>query len=231
MDTLIRKSLKDVAIDNIKAYIVEHRLQPGDPFPNEKEIIELLGVSRTVVREALKSLETLGILKLKPGDGIFVGSATLAPLMDQFYMRWFGDTKKMVELQEIRTVLELAAIDMVVLRAEDQELEQLEGWNERMEQAIRESSPLVELDIGFHRTLFKLTGNETFYEFSEVISKFFTEVRQKRLSVSGGRVTLDDHRRITRCIRERKAAEAKEYMLKHLLQSRALKHAGSSGQT
>lgn len=223
MDALIRKSLKDVAIEQIKQYIVEHQLKPGDPFPNEKEIIELLGVSRTVVREALKSLETLGILRLKPGDGIFVADATLAPLMDQFYMRWLGSTKKMVELHEIRTVLELAAIDMVVQRADAQALAQLDEWNERMERAIRDSLPLVELDIGFHRTLFKLTGNETFFEFSEVIGKFFTEVRQKRLSSSGGHVTLDDHRRITRCIRERKAAEAKEHMLKHLLQSRALK--------
>ncbi|TMV45644.1 FadR family transcriptional regulator [Paenibacillus mesophilus] len=229
MDTLIRKSLKDVAIEKIKQYIVEHNLQPGDPFPNEKEIIELLGVSRTVVREALKSLETIGILKLKPGDGIFVSNASLEQLMDQFYFRWFGNQQKMMELQEIRLILEVAAVELVIMRAEPQMLNELDEWNDKMEQAIRNSEPLIEQDIGFHRTLFKLTGNESFYEFSEVISKFFMEVRHKRLSASGGRVTLDDHRRITQSIKEKNIGQAKEHMLKHLSKSRALKEPEGNG--
>lgn len=223
MESLVRKSLKDVAIEKIKQYIVEHNLKSGDPFPNEKEIIELLGVSRTVVREALKSLETVGILKLKPGDGIFVSDASLEQLMDQFYFRWFGNQQKMMELQEIRAILEVAAVELVILRADTKALEELDGWNDKMEDAIRHSQPLVEQDIGFHRTLFKLTGNETFYEFSEVISKFFTEVRHKRLSSSGGRGTLEDHRRITQSIKDKDIGQAKDYMMKHLAKSRALR--------
>ncbi|TNJ64935.1 GntR family transcriptional regulator [Paenibacillus hemerocallicola] len=50
MNALNRKSLYDTAIEKSKQDIIEHNLQPGDPFPNMKEIIELLGVSRTVVR-------------------------------------------------------------------------------------------------------------------------------------------------------------------------------------
>jgi DNA-binding FadR family transcriptional regulator len=224
MDMLVRKSLKDVAMDQIKQYIMEHNLQAGDPFLNEKEIIDLLGVSRTVVREALKSLETIGILKLKPGDGIFVSVASLGPIMDQFYFRWFGNQQKMLELQEIRLILETSAVELVILRAEPGMLAELDRWNDQMEQSILKAEPIIDIDIGFHRTLFKLTGNEAFYEMSEVISKFFTEVRKKRLSSSAnGHTTLEDHKLITQMIKEKNIAQAKMCMMMHLNKSRALK--------
>jgi DNA-binding FadR family transcriptional regulator len=220
MEPLIRKSLKDVVIDKVKQYIVENDLKAGDRFLNEKEIVDMLKVSRTVVREALKSLETIGILKLKPGDGIYVSTASLQQLMDQFYFRWLGDRKKMRELLETRIILELAAVELAVSKATPQQLQELDEWNDRMEQAIRDKQPIFDTDIGFHRTIFKITGNDTFYELSEVINLFFSEIRSNIAFPSYGH-TLEDHRLITESIRAKAVTQAKEAMSMHLNQLKA----------
>ncbi|KRG14018.1 hypothetical protein ACA29_06520 [Lederbergia galactosidilytica] len=67
-----KPTLSEIVIERIKTHIAEHQYQSGDQLPSEKEMIQMLGVSRTAVREALKSLQSQGIIEIRPGVGLFV---------------------------------------------------------------------------------------------------------------------------------------------------------------
>lgn len=222
MKPLKRMSLKDVVVEKLHKYIVDHKLQPGDRFLNEKEIIQLTGVSRTVVREALKAMEAVGVLRIKPGDGVFVDESSMDHLISQYAFRWSRNQSRMLELLETRMMLELSAIELIVRRQQTrpgvaEELDQLETQLERMASAIRLKRPIIEEDVAFHRTLFRLTGNQTFYELSEIITQYFDELRQSRMSEAGAYGhTLSEHAELVDLIRRQETEQAKQVMIEHL---------------
>lgn len=223
MKPLKRIKLKDVVVEKLHKHIVEHQLVPGDRFLNEKEIIELVGVSRTVVREALKAMEAVGVLLIKPGDGVYVSESSMQHLVSQFSFRWSRDQSRMLELLETRMMLELSAIELIVKRLNAKsvlltvEFNELDMCIEQMTRAIKLKRPIMEEDIAFHRTLFKMTGNQTFYELSEVITQYFNEVRESRLSEANGYGhTLIEHSQIVEYLKRKDMDGAKKVMVKHL---------------
>ena len=219
MKPLKRMSLKDIVIDKLHKHIAEHGLQPGDRFLNEKEIIQLSGVSRTVVREALKALESVGVLRIKPGDGIYVSESSIHDLVNQFSFRWSRDRSRMLELLETRKMLELAALELIINRLNAGEitvsLNELDENTERMAKAIEQKQSIMDMDIEFHRHLFRLTGNQTFYELSEVITQYFDEIRERRTKRAYGD-TLQEHIQMVRLIKLKDLEGAKTLMIKHL---------------
>jgi len=224
MKPLKRMSLKDIVIRKLHDYITAQGLQPGDRFLNEKEIVQLVGASRTVVREALKAMEAVGVVRIKPGDGVFVHESSVHHLIHQFSFRWSRDRSRMLELLETRTMLELSAIELIVKRADESpensaavDFRDIDANLEQMGQAIRLNQSIVEADIEFHRTLFQMTGNRTFYELSEVITQYFNEIRERRISEPGvyGN-TLVEHARIVQLLKSKDAEGAKKVMIDHL---------------
>lgn len=223
MKPLKRMSLKDIVIQKLHNYIKEHVLQPGDRFLNEKEIIELVGVSRTVVREALKAMEAVGVLLIKPGDGIYINESSVQHLVSQFSFRWSKDQSRMLELMETRMILELSALELIVRRLNETSIspavdfKDIDGNLKRMAKAIALKKSIIEEDIEFHRTLFQMTGNQTFYELSEVITQYFNEIRASRLSRADGYGhTLEEHTRIVHFLKQRDIEGAKKEMADHL---------------
>lgn len=210
-------NLSSVVSERIKGYILEHDLKAGDKLPSEKQLIDSLGVSRTVVREALKSLEMIGMIRIKTGDGIYVDSLSLKPVLDQVTFRWKQDEKKMRELFATRRVLELGAVEMAIEYYDLALIEEMERWNREMDSAINRDQMPVEEDLQFHRALFKATGNDTFYELSEILTDFFTTIRQQHFGkVEDCKISFQEHQRIVRFIREKDVVNAKREMEIHL---------------
>lgn len=218
LQPVARMSMKDIAMDRIRHLIDEKGLQAGDRFMNEKEMMAALGVSRTVVREAVKSLETVGVLKLKPGDGIYVTQATIGRLVDHVSFGWTKDVKRMKELLETRIMLEKAAIELAIARFDEHTVESLAVWNRKLADAIASGHSVVESDLGFHRSLFELSGNTTFQELSEVVTAFLRETRRTRLAnKENSLTTLKEHEQITAAIACKDIEGAKAAMQRHLI--------------
>lgn len=212
-----KHNLSRIVSERIKEYIINHNLEAGSKLPSEKQFVEMLNVSRTVVREALKSLETLGIIKIKSGDGIYVNETSLRPVIDQVSFQWKENKQRMQELLATRRVLEFGAIEMAIDQYNLEIIGQMEQCNDRMEEKMLKKESSIEEDIAFHRLLFKATGNETYYELSEVITDFFNAIREVHLSKAEAlKHSLEEHRNVVRYIREKNAEKAKQEMAKHL---------------
>ena len=212
-----KMNLSQIVSERIKGYILDNRLEAGDRLPSEKQLVDALGVSRTVVREALKSLEMVGLIKIKTGDGIYVDSLSLKPVLDQVSFRWKHDERRMKELWATRRILELGAVEMAIERYDLEAIEEMETRNREMAAAIDEGQLPMEEDLEFHRALFRATGNETFFELSEVLTDFFTNVRQKHFgNPEDSKQSLIEHSNLIRLIREKNVEGAKQEMERHL---------------
>ena len=99
---------------HIKDYIIENGLMAGDSLPSEGKIAEMLGVSRSPVREAVKALQSLGIIEAKQGEGLYVREWNFDPVLEtlNYGMRISINTLK--ELYQIRQWLEIAVIGDIV---------------------------------------------------------------------------------------------------------------------
>jgi len=212
-----KTSLVQIVNERIKQYIVEHGLKSGDRLPYEREWVEQLQVSRTVVREALKSLQFVGIVRIKSGDGIYVDDPSMDVIAEQISFRWKMTGSQMKELLDTRIVLELGAIEMAVRHADIALLNEIESRNERLLETIDQVEYPKQEDMQFHLSLFQATGNALYCELSSVVHHFFRLSRLERLMDKLAlKQSLTEHQQIIQAMKQKNADEAKAVMLCHL---------------
>lgn len=165
---------------SITRYIVKQGLRPGDPLPNEADLMRALGVSRHPLRESVKSLQGLGILEIRPGRGTFVGQAGLAPLEEtlsfQLSMSAADDLTTARELLQVREVLELGLTQSVMDSIERIDFGALESAVQTMESEAAAGRYCSDADRAFHRELYKPVDNDLLLQLLDVFWKVFKRV-------------------------------------------------------
>ena len=209
--TLAEKSAQDV-LD----YIREHNMEPGDKLPTEVELVELLGVGRNTVREALRLLMSRNIIVIRQGAGAFVSEKN-GVADDPFGFSMVEDRKKLTEdLLQIRTMIEPKIAALAAQNRSQEELERLEVALVGVENAMSEARGYAEEDSLFHARIAECTHNMVMANLVPVISQgvevFSGTVREQEY-----RQTLSSHRAIFHAIRDQKAVEAEQAMYYHLL--------------
>lgn len=151
-------------IDAIKSYIIQHNLKPGDPLPTEAKLCATLQVSRSSVREALRKLEALDIIRAHQGRGSFVGNMSLEPMIETLVLRFALDrssgTESLRQVVSTRRYLDLgvaASVTEAMAGTSNPELHDLVGA--MVEKASRGESYMDE-DIAFHNGIMAYLDNE-----------------------------------------------------------------------
>lgn len=165
--------------DEVKAYIIEQSLVPGDALPPETELAEQLGVSRNSVREAIKSLETLGIVEARTGAGLFVRNFSFDPLIENLAYGMMFDLKDLADILEVRFHIEHSMIDQAVAAVTDEQLEQFQAILERMRTLLGQGKDYAEEDRLFHRTLWANVKNRSVGKIVDVFWMIFSQARQR----------------------------------------------------
>ena len=134
-------------------------LPVGCKLNSERALAEEYGVSRTVIREALRSMSDQGFLDIKPGKGAYVRHPDADTITDSLVKLRNLDGYSLVELMEVRRMVELTSIRYAVDRASDRQLDQLEQHWQSIEDQAKDITSFLELDNTFHHQLFSLSGN------------------------------------------------------------------------
>ena len=139
----------------ICSYIANNQLRPDDPLPAEGELAELFGVSRNSVREAVKSLQVLGVLVSRPGSGLFVSEFSFDPIVDSLPYAIVVDYRDLADLLEVRRTLEVGMVEQIVRSRTDEQVAQLSEIIERWKKAITRDNDAypADLDHLFHAVL------------------------------------------------------------------------------
>lgn len=145
--------------DEIRHYITEHRLRPGDPLKPEAELARLLGVSRNSVREAVKALESTGVLETRRGSGVFVKDFSFAPLLDNLPYGLMRGPRALAELVALRKALESAMIADAMRALTPASIDGLRSALATMLERAEHKESFAQADREFHRLLFADLGN------------------------------------------------------------------------
>ena len=203
--------------DEVKSYIIEHALMPGDALPPETELAAQLGVSRNSVREAVKSLETLGIVEARTGAGLFVRNFSFDPLLENLAYGLMFDLKDLADILEIRFHIEHSMIDQAVAAVTDEQVQQLYTILERMRLPMTRGEDYTEEDRLFHRTLWANVKNRSVGKIVDVFWMIFSQAR-RHVSVPSNPDQLEIyqwHVEIVKALDERNAEAARVAMVRH----------------
>ncbi|MCJ0914994.1 MULTISPECIES: GntR family transcriptional regulator [Mammaliicoccus] len=167
-----RTSLVDVAVEKLKEYIAEHQFGNGDKLPSEKMLVEQLGVSRTVVREAISRLQQSGLIQVKSGSGMFITEKNKhLSMLFESHMKVHGF--KIKELLEVRKILELGAIRLLIENKIIIDANKLRDLNDIYYESFNKSQKFAHYDSAFHETIIIFTENQTLITMSKVIKEYF----------------------------------------------------------
>jgi DNA-binding FadR family transcriptional regulator len=201
----------------IRRYILKNGLGAGDQLPPEGKLALELGISRPSVREAVKGLESLGILEARMGVGLFVRSFSFDPILDNLAYSLGYDRSTIDELLYVRKQLEAGAIEDAAARVTPAQLRVLRSIVDRMgERAARgESSP--EEDRFFHRTLFTQIEHPLLLKLLDVFWEVYRRLRdQTALASTADPVrSWENHRRIVEALESGVGTDARAAMLSH----------------
>ncbi len=166
-------SLQSFVQEQLKLYIIESNLKYGDLLPTEQELSRKLGVSRTAIREALKVLETLGVIETKHGVGRFVRDFNYEAILKNLPYNLKLDIDKFKEIFEVRFCLECWFIAKDINKYSTTDINELKKVLNDMEEQIRnnvEEKDLVDIHSTFHTLLFKRAQNDLLIDLIRIFS-------------------------------------------------------------
>ncbi|MET8246203.1 FadR/GntR family transcriptional regulator [Streptomyces sp. NPDC005202] len=206
--------------ERIKKLIVDRRLASGAPLPTEPELMEFLGASRNSVREALKALQAMGIVEIRHGFGTYVGSMSLAPMIEGLAFRTvaghYRGEDSLLQLLELREAVETGLVSRLAGRLPAADLVELQSLVDRMEQQAAEGVGLAETDRAFHATLYRGLDNVLLSEVLEAFWDAFHRVQQDLVDVpQDPQVTCRQHREILDAVRSGDSLRAEEAIGDH----------------
>ncbi|WP_063735227.1 FadR/GntR family transcriptional regulator [Streptomyces sp. RTd22] len=206
--------------ERIKRLIIDRRLPSGAPLPTETELMELLGVSRNSVREALKALQAMGIVEIRHGFGTYVGPMSMAPMIEGLIFRTvaghYRGEDSLLQLLELREAVETGLIARLAGRIPAEDLRTLDAITQRMEAEAAEGAVRAETDRAFHAALYGSLDNTLLSEVLEAFWDAFHRVRTDLVDVpTDPHVTLAQHRHILQAVRSGDALRAEEAIRDH----------------
>lgn len=187
--TAFKKNLKSIdtssLVDKVEKRLVEtlqqKKLKVGDSIPKEIELAEALGVSRTVVREALLRLRMMGLIESKKKKGAVITSPDLFGILSKSMNPHILDQETLKEIFEIRLVLEIGMADFLFQRVTKEDIEELYKIVEKEPLISDQHLFNIDHEVAFHGKLYEITGNQTLKKFQKMLLPVFDYVHHSGL--------------------------------------------------
>lgn len=212
-------SLITEVTDQIKNLILKGTLKPGDKLPSEQELCNELGVSRTAIREAKKSLIGMGLLQSKRGFGTYVRDDTVSALSELISLELMRKKSSIKELIDARRVIEVASAGWAAERATEDDIEKLKALLEKMNVAMdaANSRMFQDCDLEWHSVIAKASQNKVNVLMSMAIRNLLEIFIHEMLKISGSElIAHKGHTQVTDAIIARNVEEAELTMTQHL---------------
>lgn len=218
------KRLSDEAVQQILELVRQGSLRPGDRLPAERQLMTLLGVSRTSLREAIRTLEIRRVLRVVPGRGTFVQDEEPPDLSEGWMAFLQGHGYEVVQLLEMHEALEVKAAMMAAERATAEDISSLRAALAAMTEAVEtaDHDALVRADAAFHRALRIAGKNDLVTRVLDDLEDSVLDARRLVMALPGktGRV-IEEHRAVLEGVERGDVQEAGNCQLKLVQRSKA----------
>ncbi len=212
-----KRTLSEEIIQQFQQQILSGNWKPGDKLPPERELSQVLGVSRTSVREAISALAAMGLVDVRVGEGTFLAS-DIAPLYKgNLSSKFLVRRSSLLEVVEARKIIETQLACLASQRATKEDLEDMERILENMGKRIKSQSSFTEYDIAFHFAIAKAARNTILYETLAAIRELLRSIHREVVEIPRmPEISYEHHNEIYEGIRKGSCELAQQAMLNHL---------------
>jgi GntR family transcriptional repressor for pyruvate dehydrogenase complex len=204
-------------IRQIADLIRNGRLNKGDQLPAERELCESFQVSRSTVREAIRSLESLGLIKSKQGNGTYVLVSGDRVGVSQLAAGLMTDKDELFDIFGVRKIIEPSIAQLAAKFANPEDIRELEGILERQRLEVAAGIYTPETDTAFHLTLARIANNRVLNRLLQAIFDLLHDIHGEWLTTSSRAAkSLEGHAEILDAIMSEDCAAARNAMLNHL---------------
>jgi len=214
---VVRQNLSDEIAQRIAQLIQTQEYEPGSRLPAITDMARQFRVGSPTLREALKKLETVGIVDIRHGSGVYVGRSPESLMITNPVIEARATKKLLVDLIEARIPIESQTTALAAVNATDEHLEEMDRLLTRAGRSFDDSLLLTQLNLAFHRQIALGSGNVVMHQILDVLSSLFKEEQRLILNIHGRRE--DDHREhveIYEALRARDVELAVARMRSHL---------------
>ena len=217
MKAIQRMSITDSVVADIKEMIMSGEYKIGEKLPTERKLCDQMGVSRTCVREAIRVLQAIGYVEIRPGKGAFV--ANYQKSTDNSSLWYDVEGVKFYDFMEVRMAIETLSVRLAVERATDKQIRELREIHTSFVEATekRDMLKMIMLDELFHTKIITFTNNQLLININKQLLERFRIYRGD--SFTNKMVyknAVEPHERILLCFEMRNPSSAVEEMRKHL---------------
>ena len=219
------RKVYEQVIDQIQKNIISGELKKGDKLPSERELSEQMNISRTSIREAIRVLESMGVVESIHGEGNFICFNSEKSLLQPLSMIFMLNNGTYQDVFELRKILEIESTRLAALRVNDEDCKDLRYIIKSMENELdnkKRNDVLVELDKNFHSKIAQMSKNnliESLYNTSSMLfEKFIKDARLEmiRKDSEAEKLLLIQHRQICNAIIKRNVNLSAQRMEEHM---------------
>lgn len=212
-----KKAYEDI-VRQIRTLIEEGKLKRNDHLPSERDLSETFGVSRTTVREAIRTLESMRLLQSRQGDGTYVLASNEEALVQPLAAALFHEKDDILDIFYIRKVIEPYVAQLAAKNATAEEVGELEEVLKRQSECLEKRENFIETDSAFHNLLAKAAKNRVMERLLMAIVDLLKESREKFLGDDDRRArrSLEGHMKVLSAIKKGDGEAAYQAMFSHL---------------
>ena len=212
-----RQKIYETIVEQMCNMIDSGTWAPGERLPSERELTLMLKVGRTSVREALRILEAMGYIDIRPGDGSYVRANVLYTTNLKKMLNVVQEDDLFNEMMEARELMDTQIAYLAAENATAEEIDELEAIIDRQESAIQAGLSGVEENIEFHLRLTEITGNRVLVEMQRFLFTIAHAGIQDLYMIHGlPQESIRQHREIVAAVREHDAVKAQKLMVNHV---------------
>jgi DNA-binding FadR family transcriptional regulator len=223
---IVRRKLSDEVFDRLTKMIAESTYAPGDRLPSERDLMELFGVGRPAVREAMQSLEKMGMISINHGERARVASPTVFGVISQIdqaaHHLLTVSPQSLESLREARIFFEVGMVRLAAEKAKPDDVRRLrEALEQQRAQYGEDTKKFVRADMNFHTTIASIFGNPVLEAVSKAMLGWLASFQPGFLHWIGKEHhTLEEHEGILEQIEAGNVDEAADAMIDHLRRAR-----------
>jgi len=197
--------------------LILKKLKPGDKLPSERELAEMLRVSRSSIRDAIRGLELMGLVEPRQGTGTIVREVSAETVVNPFTNALKRRHELVGELLDFRKMLEPPLAARAAVHASAEEIAEMDEILQRQEEKHLQGESAVAEDAEFHYSVALASDNSVVLKVIDILMDLLRDTRQRSLQVEGRAAkSLAGHRKILAAIKNRDAEAAKAAMRRHI---------------
>jgi len=222
LDLLMLRAIKktrihEEVVNQIHELIRDGKFKAGDQLPSERELAETFRVSRTSVREALRALETKGLIVSRTGMGNFIADLPVETLVAPLAKLLIEEKSALADIFELRKLIEPHIAVLAAERATKKDIERMRAILEKQIEAVNRGESGVEADAELHFAIGQATQNQALEKLVSGLMEILSHSREESLQTAGRRrASIESHRKIVAAIEEHDQGHAKEAMVHHI---------------